>query len=123
MDGEHVGADGDERDRPQVAVLEAAVLRGGEVGGKPGGGGEQRVAVGRGAGDRLRRDIAAGAAAVLDHDALLQAVELGGDQPADDVGEPAGRERDDHVDVLRRIGLRAAGCAKRDRGDGPKSAR
>ena len=72
-----------------------------------GGRGQQRVAVRRRAGHRLRRDVAAGAAAVLHHEALLEAVgELGRDQPPDDVGEAAGRERHDHGDVLRRIGLR-----------------
>ena len=110
MDGDHVGADGDEGDRAQVALLEAPVLRGGHVGGKARGRRQQRVAVRRGAGHRLGRDVAAGAAAVLDHEAVLEAVfELGRNQPRDHVGEPAGREGDDHGDVLRRIGLRERG--------------
>ena len=113
------GLIGDEGDRPQVALLEASVLRGGHVGGEARGGGQQRVAVRRGAGHGLGRDVAAGAAAVLHHEALLEAVvELGRNQPPDDVGEAAGREGDDHGDVLRRIGLRRAhGCASAGRDD------
>ncbi len=83
-----------------------------------GGCGQQRVAVRRGAGDGLGRQVAAGATAVLDHEALLQAVgELGRDQPADDVGKAARRERHDHGDVLRWIGLRAGRASETNDSD------
>ena len=71
------------------------------------GGDAEGVTVGRGIGDRLGADRAAGAAAVVDDERLpkLASHALGGDA-ADDVGRAAGRERDDQRDGLRRIRLR-----------------
>jgi hypothetical protein len=67
----------------------------------------KHVAVGLRTGDCLGRDVAAGAAAVLDDKALFETLlELGRDQPRNDVGEAASRECDQHGDILRRIGLR-----------------
>ena len=117
MNGDHVGADGDEGDRAEVVLLEAAVLRRRHVGGKARGGREQRVAVRRRADHGLGRDVAAGAAAVLDDEALLEtAFELGRNQPRDHVGEAAGREGDDDGDVLRRDRFARARAARDLRG-------
>jgi hypothetical protein len=75
-------------------------VHGGDV--RAGGGGEQRVAVRRGAGDHARADRAVGAGAVLDHDGLAERVaDLTADLPGDEI-ERAGRERHHHRDRLRR---------------------
>ena len=66
------------------------------VDGERRGGGKQRVAVGLARATRSGRDVAAGAAAILDHDALVQALAQAlGDQPRQRVGNAAGREPDD----------------------------
>ena len=74
------------------------------------GGDEQRVAVGVGLGDRARGDVAAGAAAVLDDDALapflLQAL---AEDARDRVGRPAGGEGDDEAHVLGGVGVLGGG--------------
>jgi len=58
---------------------------------------EQRVAVGGRFCHELGADHAAGAAAVVDHDLLAEAVaELDGDQAPDHVVAAARRERNDH---------------------------
>ena len=65
---------------------------------------QQRVAVGRQPLHRLDRDVAAGAAAVLDDHRLAERLaELGVDQPRRDVGAAAGREAHHHGDLLVRI--------------------
>ena len=113
MHREHVGADGDEGDRPQIALLEAAVLRGGEVGGEARGRRQQRVAVGRGACDRLGGELPPAPPRFSTTKLCFsRPSSLLDDQPADDVGEPAGRERDDDGDVLRRIALRGGGLPR-----------
>jgi len=69
-----------------------AILRSGEIGGRGPRSSPAACSRRRGSRDRFRRDVAAGAAAVLDHDALLHTgIELARHQAADDVGEPAGR--------------------------------
>ena len=61
-----------------------------------GGGGEHGVAVGCRGRHRLGGEIAAGAAAIFDHDRLLEPLaELLPDQACDHVGNAAGREGDD----------------------------
>ena len=66
------------------------------VDGKRGGGGKERVAVRLGARHVGGGDIAAGAAAVLDHHGLMQTVAQAlADQPRQRVGDAAGRKGDD----------------------------
>jgi len=65
---------------------------------------EQRVAVGFGAIDRLGADIAAGAAAVLDHERLAQMLlEAGGENSRHGIDAAAGGHADD--DFHRSIGI------------------
>ena len=69
-------------------------------------GGEQRVAVRRGARDQTGGDIAAGAAAVLDHHGLMQPLRQAlPDQTGQRVGEPPGAKADDQRDFVGRVGL------------------
>ena len=70
------------------------------------------VAVGRRPRRRLGADVAAGAAAVLGHHRLAEARRQPlGDQPAEDVGAAAGRERQDEADRARGPGvLRLCQC-------------
>src|SRR5262249_4635174 len=67
----------------------------------------ERVAVGRGAGETSDTDGAARAGDVLDDDGLAErgAHRLGHD-PSDHVGRAAGRERYDHGEGARGMGLR-----------------
>ena len=75
-------------------------------------GDQQRVAVGRGLGDLARRDGAAGAAAVLDHDGLAEArAHPLGDDARDHVVAAAGRVGHDQRDRVGRI-IRRAGCRR-----------
>jgi hypothetical protein len=70
----------------------------------------ERVAVGRGLGDRVHGDIAARARTVLDHHRLAA---LGGEVGAEDargeIGDPAGRGRDDDLERLDRVALGEGG--------------
>ncbi len=76
-------------------------MHGGDV--RAGGGGQQRVAVGRRARDQARADRAVGAAAVVDHDGLAERIaELAADEPCHQVERRPGRERHHHGDRLRR---------------------
>src|SRR5262249_20610742 len=60
----------------------------------------------RGGGGGGGGELAAGPARVLDNNRAPEPLaELDPDEPADHVGDAAGRKRHDHVDVLRRIGL------------------
>ena len=66
---------------------------------------QERVAVGLGSRDLLGAERGAGARLVLDHDDRVQpALDLVGDQPAEQIGGAAGRIRHDHLDVAARIG-------------------
>jgi hypothetical protein len=66
----------------------------------------QRVAVGRGTGRRLGADVAAGTGTILDDNLLAQSAPGAlGDHTRDQVGRPAGGERNDQVDRPRRITL------------------
>ena len=82
---------------------------------------QQRVAVGAGLGDRLRADDGVGAGAVVDDDLLAEVLaHLLADQPAEEIGRPARRERHDQRDLARRIGLRheRPAAEEQQRGDG-----
>ena len=69
---------------------------------------EQRMAIRRGPRDLRGRDGSVCSSLVLDHDRLLECdAERLGNHASDRVGPAAGSERDDDVDRLRRIGLRA----------------
>ena len=100
----------DEPDRCEVLAFIAGVLGEAERDGQRRIGAEQdRVAVRRALRDRAGADRAAGAAAVVDHDRLLERVaQLVGDGAGDDAGAAARRERNDQRDRLCRIILRAA---------------
>ena len=107
MDRENVGTERHDRDRAQIVDREALVLRGGLVDRQPGGRREDGVAVGRRADDRLRREIAAGTAAIFHHHCLSQALrQLLPHETRDDIGNAARREGDLERNVLSRIGLR-----------------
>ena len=80
---------------------------------------KQRVAVGRRARGEFRRDVAAGAGAIVDHHLLAPALA----QPLahharENIGGAARPERDDDADRFRRIVLRD----RRRRGDGDESS-
>jgi hypothetical protein len=110
--------------RPDVVHLEAAILGGGHVDGKACGRRQQCVAVRHSGKDSLRCDIAARAATVLHHHAVLEpGFELARNQARDDVGKPASREGDHHGDVLRRVGLRESGMRKHQSRDRAKDRR
>ena len=66
---------------------------------------EQRVAVGRRFRRGFRRDRSGAAGAVLDHGDLAALAELLRQRAGDEVGDAAGRGRDDDLDRLARIGL------------------
>src|SRR5262249_60310799 len=90
------------------------------------GGEKERIAVRGRPHDHLGADRAGGARLVLDDDTLTEQV-LGfvGEQRADEIGRPAGRERNDHLDRARWVVLRLCGCdecASRDADDGEESA-
>ena len=88
---------------------------------------EQRVAVGRGLGDRFRRDVAARARTVLDDEGLAEPLgEPFAEQTRQDVIGPACREADHEAHRLVGVGLRqrearsdgqhsGAGCELQDR--------
>ena len=65
-----------------------------------GGGEQQRVAVGRRLGDCVGTHVAAGAASVLHEGAAQRGAHLLREQPRQDVGRAAGRERHDDADGL-----------------------
>ena len=78
----------------------------------------QRVAVGLGTRHRLDRQVASGAAAILDVDLLAeQLAELGADHAADDVARPAGGKSDHEANGFGRIGrwLRSRDIGRRAR--------
>ena len=81
----------------------------------------QRVAVRRRLGDRARRDDAAGARPVLDHEGLAEPLlELLPEHAGEDVGAAAGRERNHDGDRPRRIilgGGRMEGAQRPARSD------
>ena len=80
-----------------------------------------RVAVGLGLHQRLQADGAVGAAAVLDVDLLAEPVrQVLGDQPGDEIGAAAGRERHDHLD---RPSAAAQPCATRELPAGAREQR
>ena len=116
IDHEHVGNAGDQDDRREILDVVVRHLR---VQARVDrvrahGAHFQRVAVGRGLGDQLRADVAAGAGPVVDDDRLAPCVgELLRDGAGEDVGGAARRERHDEADRLRRIGLRPG--ARRER--------
>ena len=71
---------------------------------------QQRLAVRRGLGDGVGAERAARPAAVVDQHGALQFVGQHLRQgPRDDVGRPAGRERNDQADLLAGEGLRLCG--------------
>ena len=81
---------------------------------------QQRVTVRRGLGDDIGADVAARAAAVVDHHCLPHAVgKFLAHRAGDDVGGAARRKRHDHADCFMRISLRrrrGARCRQRQRG-------
>ena len=83
-----------------------------------------RVAVGRRARDPADADGAAGAGRVLDDDGLAErAAHALGHDAGDGVGRTAGRERHDHGDRPRRIGLRVRGGDASKRGERDRKQR
>jgi hypothetical protein len=104
---QHVRRGGDDGDRCEVAhriVGQAAEHRGVDAVGVDGRH-HQRVAVRRAARDGLGADVARGARPVVHDGVLAEAlVEPVGDQARQDVGRPAGRERDHDPDDPLRIG-------------------
>src|SRR5262245_22005565 len=103
MNHQHERHGREQRDRRKVAAEVERALRQRGVDGVGGAREQQRVAVGRRARDRLRRDRSARARARLDHDLLAQHLsDLGPEQPRRDVG--AGP--DDHANEAAGIVLR-----------------
>ena len=92
-----------DRDRPQIRGGVAGIAVDGLVDGVAVAGEQQGRAVGRGAGDRLGRDVGARARPVLDHD--LEAgvvVEFLRHHARQHVDAAARRKADDHGDLLAR---------------------
>ena len=115
IDDERLRAGGRNGDGFQFVGVVALVLVDGVVERQRSRGDEHGVAVGRGLRHQLGRDIAAGAAAVLHHDLLVQTIaEILRHDARDAVGNAAGRERHQESDVLRRILLRRGGAARAD---------
>ena len=123
---EYVGEEADQRDRGKV-VDRIVVDRGEEIAvdGKTRGGDVHGVAVGGGAGDVFRGDVAAGARLVLHHHLLAPHFrQPRADDAADRVDAASGRERHDQLDEtggpsLRRRSLRDGSAASqrgRERG-------
>ena len=82
------------------------------------GGEQDGVAVGRRLGERIGREIAAGAGAVLHHHRLVELLaELVAEEPGDGIDGAAGRERHDDADGPVGIGLgqRVAGRKRQGR--------
>jgi hypothetical protein len=78
----------------------------------------ERVAVRRRLRRRLAGDVAAGAAAVLDHDLLAPGLrQVPGHDARDGIGAAAGRIGHDQAHVARRPGLRPCAADKGKRGD------
>ena len=121
VDHEHHRAFGEARDRDEIGAGELRLAAEQLVHlGKAGDRNdvdEQRVAVGLGAGGKLRADRAGGAGLGLDHHRLLDdRLEHRGERPADHVGGAARRKRIDQRDRAGRIGvlrLRGAGAERR----------
>ena len=118
VDRHHQRQVGDEDDRREIlhrVVRQAGVeVRADAVGGD--GIQQQRVAVGRRLGDVVRRDGAAGAAAVADDDRLAQRIgQLAADQAGDEIRRAAGRHRHHQRDDLAGIGVLRLGGRSRDR--------
>ena len=75
------------------------------------------VTVGRRFRDDLGSELAAGAAAIVDHDLLTEGLaQFMRDDAADDVGAAAGRKADDHPYRFRRIRLSVSCCYRYARG-------
>ena len=112
IDGQHIGAGGDDADRHEVLHRIERLLVDPGVDGVRDGNDQKRVAVGGRLCGEIGADDAAGAAAVIDKDLLAQSLaELIGDDAADHVVAAARRERDDHADRAARIIVR--GCCRR----------
>ena len=106
---------GDRHDVAQEIELQIVVERG--AGGVGHADGEQRVAVGRGAHDRLGADVAARAGTVLDHERLAELLrERLRDDPHKDVDRAAGRKADDDAHRPVRPGLRRRVADAREQG-------
>ena len=85
---------------------------------------EQRVAVGRGAHDRVDADGAAGAALVLHHHLLAEHVgELLRGHARGEIDAAAGRQRNDELDRPRRIAVLRRRRMRRERECGEQSER
>ena len=99
IDGEHIGAGGEDRDRHEILHRVERLLVEPRIDRMRDRDDEERVAVGRGLGGEIGADHAAGAGAIVDEDLLAEVLaELVGDDAADDVVAAAGRERDDQAD-------------------------
>ena len=99
---QRIGHDADHRDRREILdrIVDQLGVDDGVGDVRGGRRHAERVAVGRGLGDRIGADGAAGAGAVLDHDGLPEPfAELGGDQPSDHVDRRPRRQRDNHADL------------------------
>jgi hypothetical protein len=100
---------GNQRDRIEIALRlegEALVERG--VGGEADAGNRERIAIRLGAHHRERAEVGVGAWPVDDQEGLAKAlVEAFAEQPRQELGAAAGRERHDQLDRARGIVLRA----------------
>ena len=117
MDDEDIalaGELGDRREIPERVVGELLVQA--RIGGDSRVHPQQRVAVGHGLRHELRRDIAAGAAAVIDHELLAdRAGELLRHHAHDDVRPAARRDRQHQAYRLGGITLSDRGSRKEQR--------
>ena len=119
MHQRHVLARRHQADRRKIRariVADIGIERG--IDGERAGRDQERVAVGPALCDLARRDGAAGAAAVLDHDRLAEhGTHLFRDHARDEIVAAARRIRDHKRDRPRRIVLRARRARERDAAD------
>jgi hypothetical protein len=128
IDHEHERNAGDQRHRGKVGrrVVGQRLVQRDLDGQLRAGAHEQRVAVGRGAGDRRGRDDATRAESIFDHERFAEPIgQIPRDHAGEQIGAAAGRVGRNHGDEVGRIVLRARqGRNKqeaRDRGGGQAS--
>jgi hypothetical protein len=108
VDHQHEGQRGDHADRVEILHrIERRLRRCVRADGERHVAHQQRIAVGRTLRQRIGRDVARGAGAVLDHDRLAEPVlQLRAQHARDDVGRPAGGKAHQHANRFGRKGLR-----------------
>ena len=120
MHRDQVRGGGDQPDRIEVLarVIAEVLHQAGRRADRRAGDHQQRVAIGRGLGDRTGRNRAAGAAAIVDDDLLAERLaHLVGNAARGGAGAAARGERDHQGDRARGVALRRGGRRRRQHAD------